>query len=128
MTAEVQRRILAFERVCYRKVLRIGWRQRIRNEELYDRIHLRETLLQEVIRRKLRLFGHICRMDNDSKIRDIIFGMVEGTDKKGRPHREWPNDIKQWRQETSINRLYRTAQARDKWITVVEKASSTYGR
>ena len=42
VTTEIQRRILAFERSCYRKVLRIGWRQRVRNEELYDRIHLRE--------------------------------------------------------------------------------------
>ena len=67
-------------------------------------------------------------MDKDRKIRDIMFGIVEGTNKKGRPHREWLDDVKQWCQETSIYRLYRTAQARDKWITVVEKASSTYGR
>ena len=62
---------------------KIGWRQRVRNEELYGRIHLRETLLQKVIRRKFRLFGHVCRMDKDRKIRDIMFWIVEGTNKKG---------------------------------------------
>ena len=82
VTAEIQRRILAFERICYRKVLRIGWRQNLRNEELYDRIYLEETLLQKVIRRKLQLFGHICRMDRNRKIKDIMFGMVEGANKK----------------------------------------------
>ena len=128
VTAEIQRRILAFERICYRKVLRIGWKQRITNEELYDRIHLKETLLQKVIRRKLQLFGYICRMDKNRKIKDILFGMVEGTNKKGRPHREWLDDIRQWCQETSIYKLYRAASARDKWNTVAEKALSTYGR
>ena len=39
--------------VQYRKDLAIGWKQKIRNEELYDRIYLKETLLQKVIRRKL---------------------------------------------------------------------------
>ena len=48
VTAEIQRRILAFERICYRKVIRIGWKQNIRNEELYDRIHLKETLQQKL--------------------------------------------------------------------------------
>ena len=102
VTVEIQRRILAFERTCYRKVLRIGWRQRVRNEKMYDRIHLKETLLQKVIRRKLRLFRHICRVDKDRKIRDIMLGRVEGTNKKGRPHRECLDDVKQWGQETSI--------------------------
>ena len=96
VTAEIQRRILAFERICYRKVLRIGWKQRIRNEELYGKIHLKETLLPKVIRRKLRMLGHICRMDSNIKIKDIMFGMVDGTNKKGRPHRDWLDDIRQW--------------------------------
>ena len=42
-------------------------RMETRNEEMYDRIHLKETLLQKVIRRKLQLFGHICRMDKNRK-------------------------------------------------------------
>ena len=99
VTAEIQRRILAFERICYRTVLRIGWKQRLRNEELYDRSHRKETLLQKVIRRKLQFFRHICRMNKNRKIKEILFGMVEGANKKGRPHREWLDDIRQWCQE-----------------------------
>ena len=104
---------MAFKRIGYRKALSIGWRQRVRNEDLYGRIHLRGTLLQKVIRRKLRLFGHICRMDKDKELRDVMFGIVEGRNKKERLHKEWLDDIKQWCQEASIYRLYRSAQARD---------------
>ena len=59
-------------------------------------------------------------------MRDIMFGMVEGTDKKGRTKREWLDDIKLWCQETSIYKLNR--HDRDKWSTVVKKASSNYVR
>ena len=67
-------------------------------------------------------------MDNNRKIKDIMFGMVDWTNKKGRPQREWLDDIRQLCQETSIYKVYRTASVRDKWNTVVDKASSTYGR
>ena len=31
-----------------------------------------------VIQRKLRLFGHICRMDDSRKIKTLVFGMMDG--------------------------------------------------
>ena len=33
--------------------------------------------------RKLNLFGHICRMDDHRLVKNVMFGMVNGTD--GRP-------------------------------------------
>jgi hypothetical protein len=70
LTKDSQRRVLAFERKCYRKLLRIGWTQKINNEEVYKRVDTTETLMQKVIQRKLKLFGHICRMNDDRKIKD----------------------------------------------------------
>ena len=66
-------------------------------------------------------------MDN-RKIKDIMFGMVEGLNKRGGLHRKRMDDIRQWCQEASIYKLYRTASVRVKWNTVVEKESSTFGR
>ena len=97
------------------------------NEELYERIQLKETLLQKVTRRKLHLFRHICRIDRNRKIKDVLLGMIEETNKKGGPHREWLDDVKQWCQETlSTDSI--TAQVRDEWNNVVKKASSNYER
>lgn len=96
LTKELERRILAFERKCYRKILQIAWVQKVSNEDLYRRIQPKENLLQVIIQRKLRLFGHICRMNNNRKIRTLVFGMMEGTNKRGRPHREWADDIVHW--------------------------------
>ena len=83
----MESRILSFERKCYRKLLRIGWTQKVTNEELYRKIHLAQTLLQKVIQRKLRLFGHICRMNDSRKIKTLAFGMMDGSNKRGWPHR-----------------------------------------
>ena len=60
---------------------------KITNAELYRRIDLTENLMQKIITRKLELFGHICRMKNDRKIKSVIFERLEGTNKRGRPHK-----------------------------------------
>src|SRR6218665_3286350 len=59
VTKEIEKRIMAFERKCYRKILRIGWTQKVKNTDLYGRIQLKENILQKLIGRKLGLFGHI---------------------------------------------------------------------
>ena len=38
---------------------------------------------RKLIRRKLGLFGHICRMHNNRKIKELMFGRMDGTNKRG---------------------------------------------
>ena len=124
---ETERRILAFERKCYRKILQITWLQKIRNEEVYNRIPEKENLMQKVIQRKLRLFGHICRMSDDRKIKSLVFGIMDGESRVGRPHKEWVDDITDWCGGT-LQDLYHIAQDRWQWSKMVGVASDTYGR
>jgi len=60
----IEQRIMVFERKRYRKLLRIGWTQKVKNTDLYSRIKLIKHA--ETDGRKLKLFGHICRMHNRS--------------------------------------------------------------
>ena len=60
VTKRCESRILSFKKKCYRKILRIGWTQKVTNKKLYRKTQLAKTLLQKVIQRKLRLFGYIC--------------------------------------------------------------------
>ena len=99
----------------------------VTNKELYRKIQLAETLLQKVIQRKLRLFGHICRMDNSRKIKTLVFGMMDGSNKRGRPHREWSDDIEQWCGIT-LQELSHAALDRQLWTVIVTMASDTNGR
>ena len=59
VTKEIENRIMAFEIKCYRKILRIGWTQKVKNTDLYGRIQLKDNIMQKLIPRKLGLCGHI---------------------------------------------------------------------
>jgi hypothetical protein len=99
ITKEMESKILlAFERKCYRKLTRIGWMQKMTNSELYEQIEAAENLMQIIITRKLELFGN---MSDDRKIKRVMFGRMEGVNRRGRPHKEWLG-----------NRLGRSANAR----------------
>lgn len=126
-TKETQRRVLAFERKCYRKVLGITWQQKVTNEEVYARVSVKENIMQKIIQRKLRLFGHICRMKDDRKIKTLMFGTMAGNNKRGRPHKEWIDDIVEWCGK-NLQELRWAALDRQLWFRIVKKASDTYGK
>src|SRR6218665_1365998 len=65
--------------------------------------------MQAAMRTKLGLFGHVCRMKNNRKIKDVPMGMMERTGRRGRPCREWMDDITAWCQ-TEVHRLSLLAQ------------------
>jgi len=99
---------------------------KVTNEKLYRNIQLAETLLQKVIQRNLRLFGHICRMNNNRKIKTLVFGTMDGSNRRGRPHREWSDDIEQWCGAT-LQELSNAALDRQRWAAIVTMASDTNG-
>jgi len=45
--------------------------------------------------RKLKLFSHICRTDDNRLVKVVVFGMMDGKNKLGRPCREWTDDLKE---------------------------------
>jgi len=47
------------------------------------------------MKRKLELLCHIARMDNSRKIKRMVMGVMEGDNRRGRPYREWLDDIKE---------------------------------
>src|SRR5207245_10192366 len=61
--------LLIFEMYCYRWILHVKRLYKIRNSEIRRRLLVKEDLAQVVMRRKLSLFGHICRMENERKIK-----------------------------------------------------------
>ena len=63
--------------------------QEVVNVEVRERLNIQEDLLQIIMGRKLRLFGHIMRMDNSRKIKVVMLGNMERTNRRGRRCREW---------------------------------------
>ena len=119
--------LLAFEMRCYRRILHIYWQQKITNTEVRRRVGSTKNIVQVIMERKLRFFGHISRMEDERLVKNVMFGMMEGQTRRGRPSREWLDDIKEWCQ-MDIYSLSKMARDRRQWEEVVRSASDTNGR
>ena len=85
LTADMERRIQAFENKCYRRVLQICFIEHKTNTYVRDKINnlagQQVPLLTVMKRRKLAWFGHVMRHDSLSKT--ILQGIVEGGKRRG---------------------------------------------
>ena len=117
LTAELEKRILAFEMKNIRKLLGITYLDRVTNQEIIDRISSSLTspftdILTTVKRRKLKCYGHVTRGDGLDKI--ILQGNVEGKRSRGRPKKQWIDNIKEWTGK-GFNELNEIVYDRKKW-------------
>ena len=98
LTAELQRRIQAVEMRCYRKILRISYKDHVTNEEVRAKIQQaigpHEDLLTIVNRRKLQWYGHVSRSSGLAKT--ILQGMVKGRRRQSGQRKRWEDNIKEW--------------------------------
>src|SRR3984885_2275760 len=119
-------KILAFEMYCYRRILHLNWTMKITNREVRNRLNVKKDLMQAVMKRKLGLFGHICRMEDNRKIKRVMLGIMDGKGRRGRPNREWTDDIRDWCRQ-DLYSLSRFALDRELWRQVTRCALDTYG-
>ena len=119
-----QQRLLSFETICYRRVLRVPWTAKRRNEDILEEVGGRQ-LWNSVVARKLRYFGHIMRKEDGNLEMCIITGMAEGTRGRGRPRRAWSEDIKDWT-HLSTEEALRLTRDRAAWRSVVHHAANVH--
>ena len=124
LLADSERRIQAFETKCFRRLLRISYRERKTNEyvrrELTSRVGPQEPLLATVKRRKLSWFAHVTRHNSLSKT--ILQGTVEGGRRRGRQRKSWSDNIKDWTEMTTPQ-LLMAATDRPSWRRLSASAS-----
>ena len=96
LTAELQR-IQAMEMRCYRKILRISYKDHVTNEEV--RAKIQQAIgphedLTIVRRRKLQWYGHVSRSSGLAKT--ILQGTVKEGGRQGRHRKGWKDRIREW--------------------------------
>jgi len=75
-------RIRSFETKCLRKILNIKWQQKIKNNDIMKRTGTDINIMQRMIDRKMNFFGHICRMQDERLIKQVVFGITDGKNKR----------------------------------------------
>ena len=116
LNKDIEKRIQAFEMRCYRRILGITYKDRITNEKVEEMIMRAagpfEKLLRTVKKRKLKWFGHVTRSNGLAKT--IMQGTVPGKRGKGRPRRQWGDDIRDWTGKSGFE-LQHQASNREAW-------------
>ena len=113
-------KLQTFVNTCLRKILRIRWPDKIRNEELWERTG-QKMISEEVGRRKWRWLGHTLRKPPGNITRQSLTWNPQGHRKRGRPRTTWRRclDEEMKRGGYSWNTLQKLAQDRDSWRAVV---------
>ena len=113
---ESKKKIRSFESKAHRRLLNISYKQRKTNifvsNEINKKVGPYVPLLDIIMRRKMTKFGHITH--HDSLANTILHGYVEGERKRGRPKRNWMNDIFEF-SHLSLRQLLDIAKDRSKW-------------
>ena len=113
---------------CYRKILRISYKDHVTNEEVHAKIQQaigpHKDLLTIVKRCKLQWYGHISRLSGLSKT--ILHGTVEGGI-KGRQRKMWEDNIREWTGQ-EFAKSQRAVENRGKWRKLVAKSSVVHQR
>ena len=76
---------------------------------------------------KLKLFGHIRRMDDNQLVKNVVFGIMDGPNRRGRPSREWMDNIKEWCRADVNTLSIKAAMAQDRleWRRIVIEVLDT---
>ena len=76
-SSTVKEKINAMEMWCYRRILKVSWKEMISDEKVLDMIG-KKSLLQDLIQRKMRSAGQIMRGSSRLLPRLVLEGMIEG--------------------------------------------------
>ena len=83
---------------CYRKILRISYKDHVTNENVRTKIQQaigpHEDLLTTVKRRKLQWYGHVSRSSGLAK--PILQSTVKVGRRQGRQRKRWEDNIREW--------------------------------
>ena len=109
---------------CYRKILRIVYKDQVTNEEVRAKIQQaigpHEDLLTIVKRRKLQWYGHVSRSSDLAKT--ILRSTVKGWRRHGRQRKRWEDSISEWT-GLEFSKSQQAMENREKWRKLVVKSS-----
>ena len=124
LPADSEKRILAFETKCPRKLLRISYLEHKTNCWVWSKINFlvgpQDPLLAIVKRRKLEWFGNVTRHDSLSKT--ILQGTSEDGRRRGGQKKCWMDNTKEWT-SLPMPELFTRASCRKGWKRISAEPS-----
>src|SRR6218665_3442803 len=91
-------------------------RDRIRNEEIFNRLNIRIGIIDRLWNKRLRYFGHLNRMKNERYPKIAYNGSVHGTRKRGRQKKRWIDMITEDCSEPHLTLQEATCRTQDRRV------------
>jgi hypothetical protein len=107
-----QKYLESFEMWCWRRMEKISWTDRVRNEEVLHRVKEEGNIVHTIKRRKVNWIGHILR--RNCLLKHVIEGEIEVMEMRGRRGKQLLDDLQEKRRywklkEEALDRtLWRT--------------------
>jgi len=98
----------------------------VSNVSIRQRLQRYGSVVSNIARGKLQLFGHICRMDDDRLVKTVMLGMVDGDRIRGWPPRWLVDGIIDWCACTLPATVHRTMN-RTKWNEKIDDVAGLSG-
>lgn len=100
LSATTARRLDAYHRSCLRHILGIRWFHHVTNAEVYARAGSTTTISNIIRRRRLRLLGHVARLEPDTPARQAVAASarpppVNWRRPRGRPRLTWSAQVQE---------------------------------
>ena len=119
-TAGVVKRAQTFVNRCLRRIMKVKWEDKVRNEDLWERA--KQTPVEtEIGRRRWRWIGHTLRKPKSNISRQALQWNPQGKRGRGRPRETWRRCVESEmkREGHSWNSLTMLAQDRMEWKSFV---------
>lgn len=118
-------KLLIWERKILRRIfggIKEGeeWRRRT-NEEVYE-LYKEPPITNIIKQSRLRWLGHLGRMTEERIPRRVFRETAEGRNRRGRPQREWFQDVKEDLKALKVKNWEELAIRRTEWKKIINKA------
>lgn len=125
LTADLRRRINAFEMWCLRRMERIPYTDHKTNKEVLDLTYKELKIFKIIIERQLSFYGHLTRKNQNEFL--AISGKINGKRARGRQRATLLKQLQEFTGMTA-GQLTETARDRDMWRETVHEASNAWDR
>ena len=114
------KKLQTFINGCLRKIIRIRWPDKIRNEDLWERT-CQKPVEEDIGKRKWKWIGHTLRKEPSSTTRQVLQWNPQGQRKRGRPRTTWRRTVEELMRNAghTWKDLSKMAQGRDEWKAFV---------
>ena len=120
------RRIYAFKRGCWRRLLRVPWTARRSYQSILKEISPEYSLEGRMLKLKLQYFGHLMQRV-DSLEKTLMLGGIGGRRKRGRQRMRWLDAITDL-MHMNLNELRELVMDREAWSAAIHGVTKSWTR